>query len=109
MAADILLYRADRVPVGEDQSAHLELSREIARRFNHFYGEGLLVEPQALLTETPKVPGTDRRKMSKSYGNSLQISESPESVWNKLRTMVTDPARIKRSDPEDPDKCPVSH
>ncbi len=107
MAADILLYRADRVPVGEDQSAHLELSREIARRFNHFYGEGLLVEPQALLTETPKVPGTDGRKMSKSYGNSLQISESPESVWNKLRTMVTDPARIKRSDPGDPGKCPV--
>ena len=107
MAGDILLYRADRVPVGEDQSAHLELSREIARRFNHFFGEGLLVEPQALFTETPKVPGTDGRKMSKSYGNALQISESPESMWGKLRAMVTDPARIKRTDPGDPDKCPV--
>ena len=107
MAGDILLYRAGLVPVGEDQSAHLELSREIARRFNHFFGEGLLVEPQALLTETPKVPGTDGRKMSKSYGNALEISESPESMWNKLRTMITDPARIRKSDPGDPDKCPV--
>ena len=107
MAADILLYKADLVPVGEDQSSHLELSREIVRRFNYFYGEGLLVEPQPLFTVTPKVPGIDGRKMSKSYGNSLEISESPDSMWQKLRTMITDPARIKKTDPGDPDKCPV--
>ncbi|GHS93051.1 tryptophan--tRNA ligase [Synergistales bacterium] len=109
MAADILLYRAEKVPVGEDQSAHMELSREIVRRFNHFFGGGkeILPEPQTLLTPTPKVPGTDGRKMSKSYGNSLYISESPESMWNKLRVMITDPAREKRTDKGDPDKCPV--
>jgi tryptophanyl-tRNA synthetase len=107
MAADILLYKADKVPVGEDQTAHLELSREIARRFNHFFGEGLLPEPQILLTPTPKVPGTDGRKMSKSYNNSLYISEDPKSIWEKLRTMVTDPARERRTDPGDPEKCPV--
>ncbi|MDR1978722.1 MAG: tryptophan--tRNA ligase [Synergistaceae bacterium] len=107
MAADILLYKADRVPVGEDQSAHMELTREIARRFNHFFGEKLLPEPQTLLTPTPKVPGTDGRKMSKSYGNSLYISEEPKSLWDKLRTMLTDPAREKRTDPGDPNKCPV--
>ena len=107
MAADILLYKADKVPVGEDQTAHLELSREIARRFNHFFGAGLLPEPQILLTPTPKVPGTDGRKMSKSYGNSLYISEDPKSIWEKLRTMVTDPARERRTDPGDPEKCPV--
>lgn len=106
-AADILLYKASLVPVGEDQSAHLELSREIARRFNYFFGENLLPEPQTLLTPTPKVPGTDGRKMSKSYGNSLYISEDPKSMWDKLRTMLTDPARQKRTDPGDPDKCPV--
>ena len=107
MAADILLYRAELVPVGEDQSAHLELSRETVRRFNNFYGEGLLLEPQPLWTATPKVPGTDGRKMSKSYGNSLDISETPESMWQKLRGMITDPARIKKTDSGDPDKCPV--
>ncbi|MDR3229939.1 MAG: tryptophan--tRNA ligase [Synergistaceae bacterium] len=107
MAADILLYRAEKVPVGEDQSAHMELSRELVRRFNHFFGADLLPEPQTLLTPTPKVPGTDGRKMSKSYGNSLYISESPASMWDKLRTMITDPAREKRTDPGDPDKCPV--
>jgi tryptophanyl-tRNA synthetase len=107
MAADILLYRAEKVPVGEDQSAHMELSRELVRRFNHFFGEGLLPEPQTLLTPTPKVPGTDGRKMSKSYKNSLYISESAESMWEKLRTMITDPSREKRRDPGDPGKCPV--
>ena len=106
-AADILLYKADKVPVGEDQSAHLELSREIARRFNHFFGAGLLPEPQTLLTPTPKVPGTDGRKMSKSYNNSLYIAEDPKSLWEKLRTMITDPARERRTDPGDPEKCPV--
>lgn len=107
MAADILLYRASFVPVGEDQSAHLELSREIVRRFNHFFGEELLVEPQPIFTATPKVPGIDGRKMSKSYGNALEISESPDSMWNKLRGMMTDPARIRKTDPGEPEKCPV--
>jgi tryptophanyl-tRNA synthetase len=107
MAADILLYKAEKVPVGEDQSAHMELSRELVRRFNHFFGENLLPEPQTILTPTPKVPGTDGRKMSKSYGNSLYISEDPQSMWDKLRTMITDPARQKRTDAGDPDKCPV--
>ena len=107
MAADILLYRASLVPVGEDQSAHLELSRETVRRFNNFFGEDLLVEPQPLFTKTPKVPGIDGRKMSKSYGNALAISEPLDSIWNKLRGMMTDPARMRRTDPGDPDKCPV--
>jgi tryptophanyl-tRNA synthetase len=107
MAADILLYKATVVPVGEDQDAHLELSREIARRFNHFFGENRLPEPKMLLTPTPKVPGTDGRKMSKSYNNSLLISEDADSIWAKLKTMVTDPARIKRTDPGEPGKCPV--
>lgn len=106
MAADILLYKSEFVPVGEDQSAHLEISREIVRRFNNFYGD-ILVEPQIMLTPTPKVPGTDGRKMSKSYGNSINISDSPEEMWQKLRTMMTDPAREKRKDPGTPEKCPV--
>ena len=175
-AADILVYRAAHVPVGEDQVAHVELTREAARRFNHVYGrepdfeekaeravkslggrnttlyrqlrrrfqesgerealeraralvqsnnritvadrerllgylEGtgvtILPEPQVLLTETPKVPGLDGRKMSKSYGNTIEIREEPESVTKKLRAMQTDPARVRRTDPGDPDKCPV--
>jgi tryptophanyl-tRNA synthetase len=106
MAADILLYKAGIVPVGEDQSAHLEIAREMVRRFNGFFGE-VLIEPQIMLTPTPKVPGTDGKKMSKSYGNSINLADRPEDVWNKLRTMVTDPAREKRTDPGDPEKCPV--
>jgi tryptophanyl-tRNA synthetase len=175
-AADILVYRAAHVPVGEDQVAHVELTRETARRFNHVFGrepdfeekaeravkslggrnttlyrqlrrrfqesgeresleraralvqsnnritvadrerllgylEGtgvsILPEPQVLLTETPKVPGLDGRKMSKSYGNTIELREEPESVTRKLRAMVTDPARVRRTDPGDPDKCPV--
>ena len=175
-AADILVYRAAHVPVGEDQVAHVELTRETARRFNHIYGrepdfeekaeravkslggrnttlyrqmrrkfqesgerealeraralvqsnnritvadrerllgylEGtgvtILPEPQVILTETPKVPGLDGRKMSKSYGNTIELREDPESVTKKLRAMVTDPARVRRTDPGDPDKCPV--
>nr|HPI98217.1 tryptophan--tRNA ligase [Synergistales bacterium] len=94
------------VPVGEDQSAHLEIAREIVRRFNNFYGE-VLVEPQIKLTPTPKVPGTDGRKMSKSYGNAINISDTPEVLWEKLRTMMTDPARERRTDPGNPEKCPV--
>jgi len=175
-SADILLYRADYVPVGEDQVAHIEITREIARRFNHLYGrepdfetraqkavktlggrnatryqelrrnyqeagavealaqarelvqgnnritvadrerllgylEGgavsILPEPQVLLTTTPKVPGTDGRKMSKSYGNTIGMREDPDVVVQKLRTMQTDPARVRRTDPGDPEKCPV--
>jgi tryptophanyl-tRNA synthetase len=177
-AADILLYKTAFVPVGEDQIAHVEITREVARRFNHVYGrepdfeikvekalkslgsrnstrykelrrayqeqgdaeavekarallegnarltladrerllgflEGtgrsILVEPDVLLTETPKVPGLDGRKMSKSYGNTIGLREDPDSIVKKLRTMQTDPARIRRTDPGDPDKCPVWH
>ncbi len=175
-SADILLYRPQFVPVGEDQVAHVEITREIARRFNHIYGretglrtegrkgdqepgraqchavpaaaqgisgagdaealnkaralvegnaritvadrdrllgylEGggiaVLPEPQALLTATPKVPGLDGRKMSKSYGNTIGLREDPDSVARKLKTMQTDPARVRRTDPGDPEKCPV--
>lgn len=105
-AADILVYKATKVPVGEDQSAHLELSREIARRFNHFYG-AIFPEPATLLTPTPKIPGTDGRKMSKSYGNSLDIADEIPVLDKKIRTMMTDPARERRTDPGDPNKCPV--
>ncbi|NLG75462.1 MAG: tryptophan--tRNA ligase [Xanthomonadaceae bacterium] len=177
-SADILLYKPAYVPVGEDQVAHVEITREIARRFNHVYGkerdfeakvekalkslgsrngnrykelrrlyqeqgdvealdkaralldgnarltladrERLLgylegtgrsihVEPEAMLTETPKVPGLDGRKMSKSYGNTIGLREDPDSVAKKLRTMQTDPARVRRTDPGDPEKCPVWH
>jgi len=142
MAADILLYQPDFVPVGQDQQAHVELTREIARRFNFLYGtpgihsvipggstamtmhtwggqgvppapedlgktKVILPEPKVLLTPSPKLPGTDGRKMSKSYGNTILISNPEPVVRQKLKTMVTDPARIRRSDPGDPDKCPV--
>ncbi|MCL2309176.1 MAG: tryptophan--tRNA ligase [Proteobacteria bacterium] len=176
MGADILIYRANMVPVGEDQVSHLELTREMARRFNHFYGrepefeekaqaaikklgskkarryeelrkafqergdtealeaakvlleetqnlplgdrerlfgylEGarrvILVEPKPLLTETPKVPGTDGQKMSKSYGNAIFMREEPADLTRKIRTMQTDPARMRRSDPGNPERCPV--
>lgn len=176
MSADVLLYRAADVPVGEDQLAHLELTRELARRFNDLFGrrpedaallerarralgnealtvyEGLahdyrergeetilarlerfldeqssldeegrelllaaargsgrplLREPRPLLTSTPRLPGVDGRKMSKSYGNTITLRDDPHAVWDKLRTMVTDPARVRRSDPGDPEKCPV--
>lgn len=106
MASDILLYKATKVPVGEDQTAHLEISRELARRFNGFYGE-VFPEPGILLTKSPKIPGTDGRKMSKSYGNSLEIAEEMQSIDKKIRTMMTDPARERRKDPGDPAKCPV--
>ena len=97
MAGDILLYKSWGVPVGEDQSAHLELTREVARRFNSFYGD-VFPEPETLLTPAAKMPGTDGRKMSKSYGNSLQIAEDMETIWGKVRTMKTDPARERRTD-----------
>ena len=108
-AADILVYKADCVPVGEDQVAHVELTREIARRFNGFYGTGTPVvpEPQSLLTPAAKLPGTDGRKMSKSYGNTIMLADPEPVVRQKLKTMVTDPARVRRSDPGNPDLCPV--
>jgi tryptophanyl-tRNA synthetase len=108
-SADILVYKADVVPVGEDQVAHVELTREIARRFNGFYGaeKAVFPEPQSLLTPAAKLPGTDGRKMSKSYGNTIMLTDPEPVVRQKLKTMVTDPARIRRSDPGNPDICPV--
>jgi tryptophanyl-tRNA synthetase len=108
-SADILVYKADVVPVGEDQVAHVELTREITRRFNGFYGQcgDVFPEPQALLTRAPKLPGTDGRKMSKSYGNTILLTDPEPVVRQKLKTMVTDPARVRRSDPGNPDVCPV--
>ncbi len=106
-AADILIYKADLVPVGEDQLPHLELSREIARRFNHLYDCSVFPEPQPLLTKTKVLPGTDGRKMSKSYGNTIALADSPEEVDKKVMGMVTDPARIRKTDPGHPDVCTV--
>jgi len=105
-AADILVYRANAVPVGEDQVSHIELTREIARRFNHIYGV-IFPEPQALLTKVPKLPGTDGRKMSKSYGNAIALTEKPDVMKQTVKDMMTDPARKRRSDPGNPDICPV--
>jgi tryptophanyl-tRNA synthetase len=132
MASDILLYQPKFVPVGQDQQVHVELTREVARRFNFFYprggrgardagkhpdirpvavarweGDEVLPEPDVLLTPSPKLPGTDGRKMSKSYGNTILLSDPEAEVRKKLKTMVTDPARVRRTDPGDPDKCPV--
>jgi tryptophanyl-tRNA synthetase len=137
MATDILIYQADLVPVGQDQVAHVEITREVARRFNLFYGPkpdpverevaealsdkekivamagkpptygAILPEPQVLLTPSPKLPGTDGRKMSKSYGNTILLTDPEAVVRQKLKTMVTDPARVRRSDSGDPDQCPV--
>lgn len=136
-AADILVYQPHFVPVGQDQAAHVELTREVARRFNQFYGakpasvarkvretdsdkekmvvlegeartyEAILPEPKVLLTPSPKLPGTDGRKMSKSYGNTILLSDPEDVIRAKLKTMVTDPARIRRTDPGNPEVCPV--
>ena len=136
-SADILIYQADFVPVGQDQVAHVELTREVARRFNQFYSRlnpeniveaartsleakphdnqgvylvsppPILPEPQVLLTPSPKLPGTDGRKMSKSYGNTILLTDPEPVVRQKLKPMVTDPARVRRSDPGNPDICPV--
>ncbi len=120
-SADILIYRATQVPVGEDQVPHIELTREIARRFNHFYSKEklldakgaeigrkpILLEPKALLTEASKMPGLDGMKMSKSYQNTLALRETPDNISQKVRKMPTDPARVRRTDPGDPEKCPV--
>jgi tryptophanyl-tRNA synthetase len=108
-AADILLYRPGFVPVGQDQVAHVELTREVARRFNSMYApdQDVLPEPKVLVTESPKLPGTDGRKMSKSYGNTIALTEPEADVRKKLKTMVTDPARVRRTDPGNPEVCPV--
>ena len=105
-SADIMMYRAHYVPVGVDQVPHLEITREIARRFNNLYGE-VFPEPDALLTQFPKVPGVDGRKMSKTYGNCIFLSDSAKEVEQKIRTMTTDPQRIKRTDKGDPELSPV--
>ncbi len=101
---DIIIYRAQYVPVGEDQASHLEISRELVRRFNHFYGE-VFPEPKALYTPTPKVPGIDGRKMSKSYGNAINLSDPPEVIRDKCKQMFTDPQRLMRKDPGRPEVC----
>ncbi|MBZ5640521.1 MAG: tryptophan--tRNA ligase [Acidobacteriia bacterium] len=105
-AADILAYKASFVPVGEDQVPHLELCREIARRFNHLYGT-LFPEPQAILTPTPRLPGTDGRKMSKSYGNAIFLSDTADAIAVKIDSMLTDPQRTHRHIPGNPEICPV--
>jgi tryptophanyl-tRNA synthetase len=108
MAADILLYKADAVPVGTDQIPHLEFSREVVRSFNHRYGSDILVEPQAKITEIPKVLGIDgERKMSKSLDNHIELAASDEETTKRVMSMVTDPQRQRRSDPGDPDVCNV--
>jgi len=107
-AADVLLYKASLVPVGEDQVQHLELMREIARRWNARYGEGFFPEPQPLLTRTRRVLGLDgKAKMSKSLGNTIGLFESPEAIWEKLRPAATDPARVTKKDPGTPEICNI--
>ena len=105
-AADIIIYKANGVPVGVDQVPHVEITREIARRFNYFYGN-VFPEPDAILTETPKVLGIDRRKMSKSYNNAIFLSDAPDEVARKVSRMITDPNRARKSDPGNPDICNV--
>lgn len=105
-AADIIMYKANGVPVGVDQVPHVEITREIARRFNFLYGN-VFPEPEAILTETPKILGLDRRKMSKSYDNAIYLSDSPDEIASKVMKMITDPQRMRRSDPGNPDVCNV--
>jgi len=105
-ASDVLIYRPQKVPIGEDQLPHLELTREIARRFNHLYGE-TFPEPEPILTKSKRIPGIDGRKMSKSYGNAIYITESPEEVEKKIMQAFTDPEKIKKDDPGHPEGCVV--
>ncbi|MGB7948611.1 MAG: tryptophan--tRNA ligase [Candidatus Binatia bacterium] len=105
-AADITMYKAHKVPVGVDQAPHVELTREIVRRFNQIY-RAVFPEPEVLLTEAQKVPGLDGRKMSKSYNNAVFLSDSPKDIDQKLSRMMTDPARVRRTDPGEPEKCPA--
>jgi tryptophanyl-tRNA synthetase len=103
---DITIVRGELVPVGEDQVSHLEISREIVRRFNRLYGDTLL-EPQPLLSETPLILGSDGRKMSKSLDNTIDLSDDADAIRAKVRTFITDPAKVRRGDPGNPDICPV--
>jgi len=105
-AADIIIYKAHGVPVGVDQVPHVEITREIARRFNYLYGE-VFPEPESILTETPKILGIDRRKMSKSYNNAIYFSDSPDEIAASVSKMLTDIQRAKKSDPGNPDACNV--
>ncbi|NVM56968.1 MAG: tryptophan--tRNA ligase [Desulfobacterales bacterium] len=105
-ASDIIMYKANGVPVGIDQAPHVELTREIARRFNHFYGN-IFPIPETILTETPKILGIDRRKMSKSYNNAIFLSDPLKEIRNKVSQMITDPQRARRTDPGNPDVCNV--
>jgi tryptophanyl-tRNA synthetase len=108
--ADVALYGADAVPVGQDQVAHIELSREIVRKFNHHFAsheKPVLVEPKAYLTDVPKILGLDGRKMSKSYGNAVELGEDPASARKRIMVAVTDPARVRRNDPGHPEVCPI--
>lgn len=107
MAADILVYQADTVPVGEDQVPHLEFSREIARRFNHLYGTDILPEPKAMLAKVSLLPGVDNRKMSKSYNNDIPLGVTSKEIMEKVQMMITDPGRIKKTDPGNPEVCTV--
>lgn len=105
-AADIIMYKANAVPVGVDQVPHVEITREIARRFNFLYGD-VFPEPESILTETPKILGLDRRKMSKSYHNAIYLADTPEQITQKVTEMITDPQRMRRKDPGNPDICNV--
>jgi tryptophanyl-tRNA synthetase len=105
-AADIIMYKAYGVPVGVDQVPHVEITREIARRFNYFYGD-VFPEPESILTRTPKILGIDGRKMSKSYDNAIFLSDSPDDIAAKVSKMLTDPQRARKNDPGDPDVCNV--
>ncbi|WP_457594175.1 tryptophan--tRNA ligase [Hydrogenimonas sp.] len=105
--ADIILYNAEGVPIGEDQRPHLEIAREIVRRFHHLFGCEIFTEPKEMLTPTARLLGLDGRKMSKSYNNAIYLSDTTEEVWQKLRTAKTDPQRVRRNDPGDPDVCLV--
>jgi tryptophanyl-tRNA synthetase len=105
-AADILLYKANAVPVGKDQLPHIELTREVARRFNAIYGN-IFPEPEALLAQFPAIPGIDGRKMSKSYGNDIRLADSEDETAKKIRKMLTDPQKIHKGDPGRPEICPV--
>lgn len=106
-AADILMYKADGVPVGEDQAPHVELTREIARRFNHLYRKEVFPEPATILAPTSRILGLDRRKMSKSYNNSIYLTDTDKEIMTKVSQMITDPQRARKSDPGDPDVCNV--
>ncbi|MDD2420920.1 MAG: tryptophan--tRNA ligase [Heliobacteriaceae bacterium] len=107
MAADILVYLADYVPVGQDQLPHIEICREVARRFNFLYQVDLFPEPQALLSQVPLLPGVDNRKMSKSYGNDIPLAATTAEIQEKVRMMITDPARVRKTDPGHPEVCVV--